>query len=326
MKSLFTLAIHRAEFLSADEKAMVAEMVSSEGFFRSLTIDGLSQIVGRVLRSTTWNPVVALRQAEADVRFAERHAISVIDRLDPEYPAQLAEIHDPPFLLFVRGRMPEPDLPAVAIVGTRAPSEGALGSTRRLAEGCAAAGLVVVSGLARGIDAAAHLGALKSRGVTIAVLGNGIDSIYPRSHRTLAVRILDEGGAVISEYSPGVPPVRYHFPARNRIISGLCRSVVVAEAPAKSGALHTAEFALEQGRDLFVLRDGTHGDVGAGCRNLAEDGAVVIDGAADILGDWDRLGAPAPDGSEPAPIGGYRGSGPAVGRQLALELERELGV
>ncbi|TVR03436.1 MAG: DNA-protecting protein DprA [Spirochaetaceae bacterium] len=326
MKSLFALAIHRAEFLSADEKTVVADMVSSEGFFRTLTVDMLSQVVGRVLRSTAWDPVVALRLAESDLRFVERHSVSVIDRFDPDYPPMLAEIHDPPYLLFVRGSMPDSGTPSVAIVGTRKPSEQALIATNELAEGCAAAGLTVVSGLARGIDAAAHLGALRRRGITVAVLGNGIDTVYPSSHRTLAYRILEQGGAIVSEYPPGTPPIRYHFPARNRIISGICRSVVVAEAPAQSGALHTSEFALEQGRDLFVLAAGTHGEAGAGCRALARDGAAVIDDVRDILVDWGSAGARS---AEQAPAGSgarYRGSGAAVGRQLALELEREIGV
>ena len=326
MKSLFALAIHRAEFLSADEKTTVSEMVSSAGLFRTLQVDLLSQIVGRVLRSTAWDPVVALRQAEADLRFVERHSISVLDRFDPDYPPMLAEIHDPPYLLFVRGKMPDSGTPSVAIVGTRKPTERALIATNELAEGCAAAGLTVVSGLARGIDAAAHLGALRRRGVTVAVLGNGIDSVYPSSHRTLAYRILEHGGAIVSEYPPGTPPIRYHFPARNRIISGICRSVVVAEAPARSGALHTSEFALEQGRDLFVLAAGMHGDAGAGCRALERDGAAVIEDVRGIITDWGLAGARLPDTAAAGPGEGYLGSGTAVGRQLALELEREIGV
>ncbi|HUJ76946.1 MAG TPA: DNA-processing protein DprA, partial [bacterium] len=177
------------------------------------------------------------------------------------------------------------------------------------------AGVGVVSGLARGIDREAHDGCLQAAGRTVAVLGNGIDQVYPPSSRPSAMAILSRGGAILSEYPPGVPPLQYHFPARNRIISGLCRGVVVVQAPEKSGALITAEHALQEGRDLFVHRAGLAGSAGAGSRRLAEAGAVVIQAGAEILGEWGIPQGPAPASSMPADM--------PHGERLAWLLEEE---
>jgi DNA processing protein len=149
-------------------------------------------------------------------------------------------------------------------------------------------GIGVASGLARGIDREAHEGCVAAGGYSIAVLGNGIDLLYPSSSAPLARALLKGGGVVVSEYPPGTPPLRFHFPARNRIISGLSRSVVVVQAPARSGALITAEYALEQGRDMYVHSAGLAGSAGDGTRRLAESGAPVIGSCEDIMRDWGR--------------------------------------
>jgi DNA processing protein len=143
--------------------------------------------------------------------------------------------------------------------------------------------------LARGIDGAAHAGCVKGKGKTCAVLGSGIDTIYPKEHKKLALDILQSGGLLLSEYPPGRQPARYQFPERNRIISGLSRGVVVVEAPVKSGALITADFVLEQGRDLFVHADGMTGNSGEGTRRLYQEGAKSISSFGDILADWGCL-------------------------------------
>jgi len=176
------------------------------------------------------------------------------------------------------------------MVGTRKPSPEAVSQAYKLAFGAGKEGISVVSGLANGIDAVSHRGNLVSCAAGYAVLGSGIDEIYPSSNRPLAKRILDSGGALISEYPPGVRPSKWTFPARNRIISGLCRSVIIVEAPQKSGALITAAFALEQGRELWVassgcLQSGSMFDRN-GTINLAKDGAEIIYSARDILEKW----------------------------------------
>lgn len=200
---------------------------------------------------------------------------------DERYPPMLAVIADPPPLLWVRGQVVALARDAVAIVGSRAATPYALQMARKLAADLAAAGLTVVSGLARGVDCAAHRAVIAAGGTTVGVLGCGIDRIYPAEHKELASDLLARG-AVISEFPPRVPPLPHHFPLRNRIISGLSRAVVVVEAPEKSGSLITASAAGEQGRDVMVV-PGTAGPRNRGGHLLIRDGAKLVETADDIL-------------------------------------------
>ncbi len=206
-----------------------------------------------------------------------------IRRRDAAYPSLLAAIHDPPPALFVRGAGTEEILsrPAVAVVGARACSAYGRSVARSLARELAAAGLVVVSGMARGIDGEAHRGALEA-GVTVAVLGCGVDRDYPAAHAELARRIC-ERGLIVSEYEPGVEPAPWRFPARNRIISGLCEATVVVEARERSGALITADFALEEGRDVLAVPGEITSSLSAGTNALIRLGAVPVTCAGDVL-------------------------------------------
>jgi len=233
-----------------------------------------------------------------------------IGRGEPGFPPLLAEIHDPPPGLFVRGAG-DWDLlarPSVAIVGARSCSPYGSQVTRAGARELAAAGLVVVSGLARGIDGEAHRGALEAAGgLTIAVLGCGIDRDYPASHRELAARIT-ERGLIVSEYAPGVEPAPWRFPARNRIVAGIARATVVVEARERSGALITADFALEQGREVFAVPGEITSALSAGANALLALGACPYTSSHDVL---EALGVDAP-------------SVPAIelGADAALVLER----
>ena len=191
-------------------------------------------------------------------------------RADPEFPTLLAAIHDPPPSLYVRGEAELGVLavPAVAVVGARSCSAYGRSVARLLARELAAAGLLVVSGMARGIDGEAHRSALEAAGLTVAVLGCGVDRDYPAAHAELARRIC-ERGLVVSEYEPGVEPAPWRFPARNRIIAGLCEATIVVEARERSGALITADFALEEGREVLavpgeITRDCSSGTVDVG--------------------------------------------------------------
>ena len=211
---------------------------------------------------------------------------------DPEYPTALAAIHDPPPQLWIDGPVDGLRAAAVAIVGSRAASPYGLEVARRLGADLARRGVVVVSGMARGIDAAAHRGALEAGGPTIAVLGCGVDVVYPREHAALAGAIR-EIGALVSEFPPGTPPYKGHFPQRNRIISGLALAVVVVEAAKGSGSLITAEFAMEQGRAVLAVPGNVLGGRNAGAHALLRDGAKLVECADDILeeipkgiGDW----------------------------------------
>lgn len=200
---------------------------------------------------------------------------------DPRFPTSLVAISDCPSELWYCGRLDAFDAPAVAIVGSRAASAVALEMAMRLAADLARLGLVVVSGLARGVDSAAHRGALQE-GRTIAVLGSACDVIYPAEHAPLADRIV-ERGLVISEYPPGTPPHRGRFPMRNRIISGLSRAVVVIEAHEKSGSLITARCALQQGREVMAVPGNPLTGRNRGGHALIRDGAKIVEGVDDIL-------------------------------------------
>ncbi|MDR2864227.1 MAG: DNA-processing protein DprA [Spirochaetaceae bacterium] len=224
----------------------------------------------------------ARRDAEQDLRIMRARSIQYISIVQAAYPPLLTEIFDPPVVLYYRGKLPPGDQPLLAVVGTRNPPAGSLDWTFRTCRDLGRAGVIVVSGLALGIDAMAHRGTLAGGGKTIAVLGSAVDEIYPLSNRYLARHILETDGALISEYPPGTEPRKWHFPARNRIISGLCRAVLVSHAPLKSGALITADFALEQNRDLWVAGSGA----GAGAMRLTEEGAKSIYNAQDVFREW----------------------------------------
>jgi len=198
------------------------------------------------------------------------------------YPSLLAQLHDPPPALHVRGDVDCLSVAAVAVVGARSCSSYGAQVARDLAGELARAGVVVVSGLARGIDGEAHRGALAGGGITVAVLGCGIDRDYPRSHAELAQRIR-ANGAVVSEYAPGIEPAPWRFPARNRIIAGLCLATVVVEARERSGALITADFALELGRDVFAVPGEITSALSAGTNDLLRQGAIPLTAARDVL-------------------------------------------
>ncbi len=213
-----------------------------------------------------------------------RDGISVVTIPDDGYPRLLREIGAPPPVLFFRGQILETDSAAVAVVGTRRSTPYGREMTATIAGGLAQAGVTIVSGLAMGIDGFAHRAALDAGGRTFAVLGSGIRDIYPREHRALADHIAD-CGAVMSDLPPGAKPDRWNFPARNRIISGLSLGVVVVEAPEKSGALITVDFAADQGRDVFVVPGAVTALKSAGCNRLLRDGARAIRSAEDVLVD-----------------------------------------
>lgn len=226
----------------------------------------------------------ANRDTAGAVARMQRAGIRLITLYDPEYPARLRAIPDPPCVLFVRGTLPSPEQPAIAIVGSRKSSPYGRHVAAELAAGLAQRGCVVVSGLALGADAAAHEGCLRAGGQTVAVLGSGVDVVYPPEHLELYERIAAQG-AIVSENPPGSQPTRMSFPIRNRIISGLAQGVVVVEASERSGALITAEHALEQGRDVFAVPGSVSSTQSRGTHRLLRDGAKLVESVEDILED-----------------------------------------
>lgn len=209
--------------------------------------------------------------------------MALVLREDAQYPPLLRQIAHPPHLLYVYGETDLTDRFPVAVVGTRRASAYGLTHTREIAAELAQTGVCVVSGLALGIDAAAHTGALDGGGRTVAVLGSALDKPYPQENEPLMRRILESGGSVVSEYAPGTPPSRYSFLQRNRIIAGMCLGTLVTEGPRRSGALNTATRTLENGREVFAL-PGNVDSPGAQLPNmLISEGARLVTGAADIL-------------------------------------------
>jgi DNA processing protein len=218
----------------------------------------------------------------------EARPFPVVTRIDPEYPPLLLTLHDPPPLLWYRGSLEVAQGCCIAIVGSRIASPYGENVSRRLARELSAAGAVVVSGFARGIDAAAHEETITSGGRTIAVLGTGIDVAYPRNHRRLADAIAAQG-LLLTEFPPGTPPLAANFPVRNRIISGLSIGVVVVEATEKSGSLITARLAAEQGREVFAVPGPLFSNRSAGPHRLIQDGAKLVHDIADIAAELPEL-------------------------------------
>jgi DNA processing protein len=220
-----------------------------------------------------------------------RLGITTLTLLDDTYPPALREIADPPPVLFVRGTLAAQDANAVAMVGTRQATSYGRAVAAKLAIELAQAGVTVVSGLAKGVDTAAHRAALEAGGRTLAVLGNGLDQVYPAENRALARHLVERNqGALISEFAPGVPPDAVNFPRRNRIIAGMSRVVVIVEADLRSGALITADFALEQGRDVMSVPGSILSRLSAGTNDLLKQGATPVTGVEDILNAVNQLG------------------------------------
>lgn len=265
-----------------------------------------SQLLGRVLdalpETRKFDPS---RLVERDLEWLhagpDRHLLPVTD---PRYPALLREIPDPPLALFVRGDLRNLAPPCLSMVGARNPTPQGRETARSFARALAQKGLVVVSGLARGIDGAAHLGALES-GTTVAVCGNGLDIVYPRAHRALADRIAD-GGALVSEFPAATPPRKQHFPMRNRVISGMSLGTLVVEAGLRSGSLITARLAAEQNREVFAVPGSINSPQAKGCHELIKKGVTLVESIDDILLETGcppaaaGMGAPLPGGEEAA--------------------------
>jgi DNA processing protein len=232
---------------------------------------------------------------EREVALCRQHGIEIITEHEDRYPRVLREIHDPPGVIFLRGELRPADALAIAIVGTRHATPYGLRQAERLAGALARAGLTVVSGLARGIDAAAHRAAISAGGRTIAVLASGVLTIYPPEHSKLADEIV-AAGALLSESPPGVEPLAGMFPQRNRLISGLSLGVIVVEAAERSGALITARHAMEQGREVFAVPGNVDSRASRGCHQLLRDGAKLVESADDVLEELGPLVEAAPGG------------------------------
>lgn len=277
------------------DRASAEQLLQRFGSFRDSLSAGtglgtLPDALHTALRHPEWDRV------EQDLRWLEGGPRTLVWWHEPAYPAPLREIPDAPPALFVEGDPGVLQEPMVAVVGSRHPTRGGRDTAHELGRSLAEAGVTVASGLAAGIDGAAHAGALE-RGRTLAVSGNGLDRVYPARHRDLARQIATQG-ALVSELPPGTPPRRHHFPRRNRIIAGLSLGTLVVEAAEKSGSLITARLAGDFGREVFAVPGSVHNPVARGCHRLIREGAKLVETVHDIL---EEILVPAPP---PSPAGG----------------------
>ncbi|KPL08433.1 hypothetical protein AMJ86_00600 [bacterium SM23_57] len=242
-----------------------------------VTVEGIDLKLAQRIRQRSDDDFV-----EIQMTLLEKANARIITFWDDDYPENLKKIYDPPTFLFARGEYKKEDKWAVAIVGSRLPSTYGKLVTEKFSKGLAKRGIIVVSGLARGIDTLAHLGSLQAGGRTIAVLGSGIDVIYPPENKKLVEKI-EENGLILSEFPMGTKPDAVNFPRRNRIISGLSLGVLVVEAGVKSGALITANLALEQNREIFVVPGNINNPKSEGCNRLIRDGAKLVISDEDVI-------------------------------------------
>ncbi|MCL2720166.1 MAG: DNA-processing protein DprA [Treponema sp.] len=297
-KGLLALIISLLPGLKITDRIKILETFDNEEELFVQSKNDIEIILNRRL-NTFWDISEICDRAGSIDTTCKMRSIKWVSWDDFDYPPLLREMYDPPCVIFYKGVLPNPEKPLLGMVGTRNPSSQASEQAYKIAGNLGRCGVSVVSGLAIGIDAMSHRGNLIGNAPGFAVLGSGLDEVYPSVNRPLAKRILDSGGALISEYPPGTKPAKWTFPARNRIIAALSRSVLVVEAPVKSGALITAAFALEQGKDLWVATSGIDLlPVGTdikeslkydkrGTTKLANDGAEIIHSACDVLEKWE---------------------------------------
>ncbi len=247
-------------------------------------VNGIGDAAARAIHD--WEKSVDL---SSELQRIEEFGAHVIDQGDAEYPENLAEIHDPPMALYIKGQIKPEDKRAIAIVGSRHTTHYGLETAKKLGYQLAYAGVTVVSGMARGIDTAAHQGALAAKGRTIAVLGCGINVVYPPENKSLYDKIVESGGAIVSEYPFNSPPDAQNFAIRNRVISGLSLGCVVIEAGISSGAMITVKWAEEQGRPVFAVPGRIDSPPSKGCHKLIKDGAKLVEDAEDILTEFEYL-------------------------------------
>ena len=283
---LLDLMICRIPGLKAKERVTLEERFDNEDDLSALSKKDIENILGKVLEGPSWTVGQIRSMAESDARLSLKLGIRRVSLRQSAYPPLLREIFDPPAIIFYRGALPNPEKPLVAVVGTRKPTSQARVRALELGRDLGEAGFPVVSGLALGIDSMAHRGNIEAGAPTVVVLGSSPDMLYPSSNRDLARRILEIGGGILSEYPPETGPKKWTFPARNRIISGLARGTVVVEAPERSGALITAGFARDEGRDLWMDAVGLNSKRGGGMAKFAEDGVMLLSSVQDILAEW----------------------------------------
>lgn len=287
MSTRYWLALQRAPGIGP-VKALAAFQAagSVESLFgksrAELLACGIPECAISAIQTPAWDEI------DYDLRWAERPGHAIVTWQDPGYPALLKQVPSAPPILYVNGDVSVLSSAQLAMVGSRNPTKSGAETAEQFAKYLAEAGLTITSGLAVGIDGASHRGTILAKGRTIAVMGTGLDYIYPARHKRLSEVIIEHGGALISEFPPATKPAAENFPRRNRIISGLSMGVLVVEAALQSGSLITARYAMEQGREVFAIPGSIHNPLARGCHALLKQGAKLVETAQDII---EELGA-----------------------------------
>lgn len=274
----YWIALSRMKGIQRRVRGLAGSFTGPEEVFAAAGSDeGVDPALAKEIRGfRDWDSV------DRELDLLDEKGIRVVAFDDSDYPDLLKEIDDPPCILYARGRFPDEALPTVAVVGTRRPTPYGRKTAEALSESLASAGVVVVSGMARGCDSYAHKGALSAGGLTVAVLGTGVDRVYPGENNKLYDSICEKG-LVLSEFPPGTPPFAGNFPRRNRIISGLSLGVVVVEAPTRSGSLMTARLSLEYNREVFAVPGPVTSAKSTGTNYLIKQGAALVEDAGDVM-------------------------------------------
>jgi len=275
------LRLSRLELSPTVGRALVDKFGSAQAIFDATTSElrAVEKVTEDIIAKILGPAPVAI---ESDLELIQKLGVELVPITSENYPVNLRHVCDAPVLLYVRGRLVESDKMSIAIVGSRRASEYGLSVAEKLARDLASSGLAIISGGARGVDTAAHKGALAAEGRTIALLGCGVDVCYPPENRKL-FEVITEAGALVSEFPFGAPPEAWRFPPRNRLISGMSLGVLVCQSPAASGALITAGYAAEQGKDVFAVPGNIDEECNAGCHALIKDGAKLVECADDVL-------------------------------------------
>ena len=285
-ENLYDIAFSFESGLTIIEKKTLFSKYGSVKEIFKLTKGGIKNIIGRSWKGSKYDPERFLKEAEKAIPFMEKVGIKTVRFDDPSYPKSLTLMPDLPFLIYYKGNINYNYNKSIAIVGTREPDKEGIETTEKLAATLVNNGFSIISGLAKGIDSISHKICVKNSGKTLAVLGCGIDRTYPADNRQLVREILDNDGAIISEYPPGIPPQRWLFPRRNRIIVGLARATLIVQAPERSGSLISAILCADYNKDLFIyIPSSETNEIFKGNINLINNGAKGIKNGEEIIDD-----------------------------------------
>ena len=279
---IYDIAFSFDESITPIEKVVLFKKFKSSSRILNLNINTIRNILGRRWTGKRYNPDVFIDKTKKILPFIDKAGIKILRFDCNDFPFGLKNIPDMPFMIYYRGNINFDFNKSIAVVGTRKPDENGFKNTQRFVSKLANKGFTIISGLAHGIDSSAHYNCINNSGNTIAVLGCGIDTVYPAANKNLAVNIIQSGGGIISEYPPGIRPNRWNFPRRNRIIVGLSRGVLIIQAPSKSGSLITAMLSADYNRELFVVSPKNKSKINEGNRELIFTGANKIINPNDI--------------------------------------------